>query len=431
MKKILFTVAFFILSLSNAMAWDPAPVVPITPDLTAACTLGVCNVGTTNIINAQGTAASYTVLSTDMGKTVTHSRSTAIAESLPQAGTTGFAAGVSYNEINLGSGTETITPTTSTINGASTLALTQNQSAYIISDGTNWIAFLGAGSGVGSSAFSAITSGTNTTAAMVVGSGGSISVSGSGTVVATSVPANGLTGTTLSSSVTVSSIPCAGLSNGSVGCTVNTAPVTDSISTSTFTPALTATAINHNITLVHASCPCTLANPSTVTVGQSGVIVVNQSATGSDAIGTYGTSYVFTNATAPVLSTAANAVDELSYYVVDSTHIRIAPLTSTAVAGTTATATVGTSVTSCTCATATCTNLRGTYTVVGGTATTGTICSLAWTATPAAYVCTATMNGGASAFGIGNSVATTTGVNITAAVSVAASTFTVNYACQP
>lgn len=208
------------------------------------------------------------------------------------------------------------------------------------------------------------------------------------------------------------------------------APVTDSISTATFTPDFSASN-NHNITLVHASCPCTLANPTNIVAGQSGVIVINQSATGSDTIGTYGTKYVFTNAASPVLSTAASAVDELSYYVVDTTHIRVAPLTSTAVAGTTATATPGTNVTSCTCATAACTNLRGTYTIVGGTATTGTICGLAWTATPAAYACTATMNGGASAFGIGNSVATTTGMNITAGVSVAASTFTVNYSCQP
>lgn len=99
--------------------------------------------------------------------------------------------------------------------------------------------------------------------------------------------------------------------------------------------------------------------------------------------------------------------------------------------GGTATPTIGTNVTSCVCATATCTNLRGSLTIVGGTATTGTICSLAWTATPTTYVCTATMNGGATVFGIGNSVATTTGMNITAGVSVATATLTVNYGCVP
>ena len=49
------------------------------------------------------------------------------------------------------------------------------------------------GSG-GSSAFSAITSSTNTTAAMIIGTGASLSVSGSGTNVATSAPYSGLTG---------------------------------------------------------------------------------------------------------------------------------------------------------------------------------------------------------------------------------------------
>lgn len=207
-------------------------------------------------------------------------------------------------------------------------------------------------------------------------------------------------------------------------------PVTVNISTSTFTPNFAASN-NHNITLVHASCPCTLANPTNIVAGQSGVMVINQSSSGSDLINTYGTAYVFTNAAAPTLSTAASAVDEFSYYVVDGAHIRIAPLTSTAVAGTAVTPTAGSGVTSVTCASAACTNLRGTYTIVGGTATTGTVASLAWTATPTAYVCTATMNGGATSFGIGNSVATTTGMNITAAVSVVSATFSVNYSCQP
>lgn len=98
---------------------------------------------------------------------------------------------------------------------------------------------------------------------------------------------------------------------------------------------------------------------------------------------------------------------------------------------TTVTPTAGTGVTSVTCATATCTTARGSYTIVGGTGTTGTVASLAWTATGTAWVCTATMNGGATAFNIGNSVATTTGMNITAGISVVGSTFTVNYSCVP
>lgn len=95
------------------------------------------------------------------------------------------------------------------------------------------------------------------------------------------------------------------------------------------------------------------------------------------------------------------------------------------------TVTPGSGVTSVTCATAACTSLRGTYTIVGGTFTTGTVAALAWTATPAAYVCTATMNGGTGFLGVGNSVATTTGMNITVGVTVATLTFSVNYSCQP
>jgi fibronectin-binding autotransporter adhesin len=49
-------------------------------------------------------------------------------------------------------------------------------------------------SGGGSSAFSALTSGTNTTAAMLVGTGASLGATGSGTITATSTPLAGLTG---------------------------------------------------------------------------------------------------------------------------------------------------------------------------------------------------------------------------------------------
>lgn len=48
--------------------------------------------------------------------------------------------------------------------------------------------------GVGSSAFNTITSGTNTTAAMVVGSGASLGATGTGTITATAMPVSGLTG---------------------------------------------------------------------------------------------------------------------------------------------------------------------------------------------------------------------------------------------
>lgn len=87
-------------------------------------------------VNAQ-TGTTYTVLSTDNGKLVTHSNAASIAVTLPQA-TGSFAAGFVYAEQNKGAGTVTITPTTSTINGASTLVLPTNQGVTIVSDGANW-----------------------------------------------------------------------------------------------------------------------------------------------------------------------------------------------------------------------------------------------------------------------------------------------------
>jgi hypothetical protein len=98
-----------------------------------------------------------------------------------------------------------------------------------------------------------------------------------------------------------------------------------SISTATFTPD--GTNNDYAITLVHASCPCTLANPSATPVaGTSGQIIVKQSSTGSDVVSTWGSQYQAPGGTASiVLSTAANAVDVLSYLVQDSTHILILP----------------------------------------------------------------------------------------------------------
>lgn len=100
-------------------------------------------------------------------------------------------------------------------------------------------------------------------------------------------------------------------------------PVTVSISTSTFTPNFNA-GNNFQLTLVHASCPCTLANPSTSLVaGQSGMIEVTQSSTGSDTIGTWGSDYVTAGGVATItLSTGASATDYIPYYVdPTATHI--------------------------------------------------------------------------------------------------------------
>lgn len=99
------------------------------------------------------------------------------------------------------------------------------------------------------------------------------------------------------------------------------------ISTATFTPD--GSNNHYYVLLVHASCPCTLANPSpSFVAGTTGVIEIQQSASGSDTIGTWGSSYEAPGGTSTiVLSTGANAVDILAYYVIDSTHILLIPST--------------------------------------------------------------------------------------------------------
>jgi hypothetical protein len=64
----------------------------------------------------------------------------------------------------------------------------------------------------------------------------------------------------------------------------------------------------------------TLANPSNLTAGQSGVIVITQDGTGSRTLA-YGSYWKFANGTAPSLTTTASAVDVLCYYVESSTRI--------------------------------------------------------------------------------------------------------------
>lgn len=64
----------------------------------------------------------------------------------------------------------------------------------------------------------------------------------------------------------------------------------------------------------------TLANPTNLTAGQSGVIYIVQDGTGSRTLA-YGSNWDFAGGTAPTLSTAANAVDVLAYAVRSNSSI--------------------------------------------------------------------------------------------------------------
>lgn len=108
---------------------------------------------------------------------------------------------------------------------------------------------------------------------------------------------------------------------------LSTITETMTISTSTFTPDMAA-GLNHQATLVHASCPCTIANPTNLTlhVGETGMFDIIQSSTGGDTV-TWGSQYITPGGTSTLtLSTAANAVDHIAYRAVDGTHVLLGPV---------------------------------------------------------------------------------------------------------
>ena len=129
---------------------DPIPAIP--PEL----------------VNAQ-TGTTYTYLTGDRGKLVTHTNAAAIAGTLPQAGTS-FPSGWAVDVQNRGAGVLTITPTTSTIDGAATLVLLPGQGIKLVSDGTNYFTQRGMGIGIKTNGPVATTSGASVALGTVVGS---------------------------------------------------------------------------------------------------------------------------------------------------------------------------------------------------------------------------------------------------------------------
>lgn len=116
----------------------------VTSVATGACLTGgpITTTGTVSGTYTQRSTSGTTdtVLSSDACKIVTYNNASPVAVTLPQA-TGSFGAGFSFDVENLGAGLVTITPTTSTINGSSTLTVATKTSCTIWSDGTNWQVF--------------------------------------------------------------------------------------------------------------------------------------------------------------------------------------------------------------------------------------------------------------------------------------------------
>jgi hypothetical protein len=147
-------------------------------------------------------------------------------------------------------------------------------------------------------AFSSITSGTNTTAAMVVGSGATLGVSGSGTIAATSAPAGALTGTTLASNVVTSSITTLGTSAslpGSPTTTTQTALTNNTtIATTAYTDAAVATAVAGINPAVAVQAATTSAGNTSGLTYNNGISGVGATFTGTNNTALVIDGYTFT-----------------------------------------------------------------------------------------------------------------------------------------
>lgn len=246
---------------------------------------GSFTVGSAQQINAQGTAATYTILSTDMGKTITHNKATAVADSLPTAGGAGFEAGKSFCVINLGVGTVTITPVSGTINLSATLPLTTGQGGCLTSDGSNYTAFLGAATGAGS--------GTVTSVSVTTANGVSGSVATSTTTPAITLTLGAITPTSVAASKTVT---CA-----VVPITVNTGAFATDVSTGcTFVGTPTH------------SASTAMSAPTNPVDGQKIIYTIAQDSTGSGTIA-WNVIFDFGTSGTPTLTTTANKHDLIGF----------------------------------------------------------------------------------------------------------------------
>jgi hypothetical protein len=233
-----------------------------TPGSTGGSITSSGTLYTTYTVNAQ-TGTSYTISNSDSSKLTTFSNASSVAVTLPQAGAaSSFLSGWASCYQNRGAGTVTITPTTSTIDGSSSIAMLQNQGACIVSDGANYFTARG-GAGLGTASTATI----------------------------------GTSGAT---------VPLLNTTNvWSKGQSSSPVTLTDA---ATITPDFSA----GNVFTVTLGGNRTLANPTNTVAGQCGQIFVTQDGTGSRTLA-YGANWKFSGATAPTLTTTASRTDVISF----------------------------------------------------------------------------------------------------------------------
>ena len=111
------------LASDDYLSWDGAKWVNTVPAIT---------------FRVDDTGVSFALVTGDKLKLVTAGNATSNTVTIAAAGTAGFPAGWFTTFCTTGAGNSTITPTTSTINGAASLVLGQNDCASIHSDGANY-----------------------------------------------------------------------------------------------------------------------------------------------------------------------------------------------------------------------------------------------------------------------------------------------------
>jgi hypothetical protein len=152
MRKFL-AAAFTLCFAGAAFAQNGLPGGTVT-SIASTCGVSGGTITTTGTLKGSATpnaqvGTSYAFQDGDCGKVVTFTNAAAIAATIAQAGGGGnFVSGWFATLINEGAGTVTLTPATSTVDGAASITLTTNQSVDLFSDGTNYFTARGRGSSV-------------------------------------------------------------------------------------------------------------------------------------------------------------------------------------------------------------------------------------------------------------------------------------------